>query len=559
MNAPRENIDGRGPLAGKAAKALAFAGALTAFEAQAATVVDQSFGGAITEVSDMAGVNETFASSPDGGGMVLFKGTRLDDGSASTYEKFGAGAPYQVVLPRTYSYFCPLDDDGTEFLGSRTDRSGADFLRRDALTGEWSVQSEWVSPSLHDSHIGCERTATAGDVFVYLNLDPQPDELILNIGGVERVLAEVPYEVSHATLDYANRTVYVASEDDIVKYTWVDGAPTTPVAAWAAVTTPVVLDAWGPSYKDGVLHFAATGLNDNAVYSIQKLPEVAPELPIVEPASVRGQDGTDLLASSAEVNCTEAPTYTFEVALPEGAVVSSENLFLIEGDVSTPLVGRLVDGKLAVDVPTVGMPPGLPCRVTGIAVGEDVQALFEVTLVATPSCDVSLEDQEVVRLDVAPETGEVVIGGEAGTLAYTVDFLALFADGQVTADVKGAGSIVYGVDETGRSFLRTSDGIARFLSGTEAAMVKFAPTEGSVTIFGADGRVLTTLNAGEIAVVSIDYVTPEEGEHPGTKTEDPEAEDPKNSGCDTSGKTPNGVAAGVLAAVMGVLRRRKKN
>ena len=50
--------------------------------------------------------------------------------------------------------------------------------------------------------------------------------------------------------------------------------------------------------------------------------------------------------------------------------------------------------------------------------------------------------------------------------------------------------------------------------------------EGSVTIFGADGRVLTTLNAGEIAVVSIDYVTPEEGEHPGTKTEDPE-EDPK--------------------------------
>ena len=69
----------------------------------------------------------------------------------------------------------------------------------------------------------------------------------------------------------------------------------------------------------------------------------------------------------------------------------------------------------------------------------------------------------------------------------------------------------------------------------------------------------------EEAVVTIDYVTPEEVDTPETDTPDdtvdttPEVKDPEGKGCDQTG-TPDGFIAKFAAAALAVLaRRRKKN
>jgi uncharacterized protein (TIGR03382 family) len=576
MNAPRENIGEKAPVRPDAGsngildftkKAAAFVAAVSSSSPAlgAPTVVDASFAPTITAVSTDPNVDERTPSALGSDVYVfIYPDFDADRGVYGGIHK--VNSPFSMTPMsglEQYGFVIPLG--GGELLGTVFAGRDLDQLNYDATTSSWGA-SGYLEPfdvlgtDFSDDHPGFARTPN-GDVIVGSHAQRGPDSIQLHEMGVSREL--ITTEVfAGFSLDMENRELYFADYSDWDNPSiWV-----TSLDTWAPRL--VVEGAFDP-YLDATttpkkLYFSTdvdpTDTTNYDVLSIQKLPEVAPELPVVAPASIEGQDGTNLLARPAEVDCTEVPTYTFEVALPEGAVVSSENLFLIEGDVSTPLTGRLVNGKLAVDVPTAGMPLGVPCRVTGIAVGEDARAPFEATLVAIPSCEVSLEDEVVTHLDTAPETGEVVIDGEAGTLEYTVDFLAKFADGSVTADVKGAGSIVYGVDESGRSFLRSSDGIIRFLSGTEAAMVKFAPTEGSVTIKDVAGKVLVTLQAGEEAVVSIDYLSPADTETPeNPDTEDTDVDEPKSTGCDTSGKTPNGVAAGVLAAVMAVLRRRRKN
>ena len=110
----------------------------------------------------MAGVNETFASFSRWG-MVLLKALVWTMALPRLMKNLG-----QELLSSGFtSHVLPIlsfDDDGTGiFRVLELTGLGKIFLEGYGF-GEWSVQRNGLAHLYMTPHIGCERTATAGDV-----------------------------------------------------------------------------------------------------------------------------------------------------------------------------------------------------------------------------------------------------------------------------------------------------------------------------------------------------------------------------------------------------------